>query len=118
MFIEAARKTDLAPGGMISVKLNGTELVLCRDGHSFYAVGRKCGHAGVHLERGTLSGRILTCPLHCAQFDISTGAALSGPVPEAPHSVYPDPSDPALETHGLKTYPVQTTGDSILVELP
>jgi nitrite reductase/ring-hydroxylating ferredoxin subunit len=30
---------------------------------------------------GTLDGSILTCAMHCAQFDVATGEALSGPVP-------------------------------------
>ena len=33
------------------------------------------------LDLGTLDGTILTCAMHCAQFDITTGEALSGPVP-------------------------------------
>ena len=33
------------------------------------------------LERGTLEGSILTCAMHSAQFDVTTGEALSGPVP-------------------------------------
>jgi nitrite reductase/ring-hydroxylating ferredoxin subunit len=33
------------------------------------------------LELGTLDGQYLTCGMHCAQFDIVTGQALSGPVP-------------------------------------
>jgi nitrite reductase/ring-hydroxylating ferredoxin subunit len=33
------------------------------------------------LELGTLHGTILTCPMHFAQFDITTGEALSNPVP-------------------------------------
>ena len=31
--------------------------------------------------KGTLNGSILTCAMHCAQFDVTTGEALSGPVP-------------------------------------
>jgi nitrite reductase/ring-hydroxylating ferredoxin subunit len=33
------------------------------------------------LELGTLDGIYLTCPMHCAQFDVSNGEAISGPVP-------------------------------------
>ena len=33
------------------------------------------------LELGTLDGKIVTCGMHCAQFDVTTGEALSGPVP-------------------------------------
>jgi nitrite reductase/ring-hydroxylating ferredoxin subunit len=33
------------------------------------------------LEWGTLDGKLVTCAMHCAQFDVTTGKALSGPVP-------------------------------------
>jgi len=32
------------------------------------------------LELGTLDGTYLTCPMHCAQFDVTSGEAISGPV--------------------------------------
>jgi nitrite reductase/ring-hydroxylating ferredoxin subunit len=33
------------------------------------------------LDMGTLDGKFVTCAMHCAQFDVTTGEALSGPVP-------------------------------------
>ncbi|MFA6434877.1 MAG: Rieske 2Fe-2S domain-containing protein [Elusimicrobiales bacterium] len=118
MLIEAAKVSEIAPGGMLGVKLNGTDLAICNYAGKFYAVERRCGHAGAYLERGALTGYILTCPLHYVQFDITTGEALSGPVPEAPASKYEDPAAPELATRGLKTYPVTIDGDSIKVDLP
>jgi len=118
MFIQAAKVSDIAPGGMLGVKLNGVDLAICNYEGKFYAVSRKCGHASAYLERGTLTGYILTCPLHYAQFDITTGEALSGPVPEAPESKYADPAAAELRTVGLGTYPVRIDGDLIYVEVP
>ena len=118
MLIKVAEKKDIAPGGMLGVKVNGLNLVICNYAGNFYAVERKCGHAGAYLERGALNGYILTCPLHCARFDITTGEALAGPVPEAPVSKYADPSAPELATKGLGTYPVAMEGDFIKVEVP
>ena len=117
MFQEAAKTSDIAPGGMIAVELGREQIALCNYDGRFYAVERKCGHAGVHLERGALAGYILTCPLHCAQFDITTGRALSGPVPERPASKYPDPASPAIKTHDLKTYPVKVEEGVIKVDI-
>jgi len=118
MLIKVAEKKDIAAGGMLGVKVNGLNLVVCNYGGSFYAVERRCGHAGAALERGALNGYILTCPLHYARFDIITGEVLGGPVPEAPASKYEDPSAPELATRGLGTYPVTMEGDSIKVEVP
>jgi len=118
MFVKAAEISDIADGGMKAVNLNGKTIVLCNYEGRFYAVERKCGHAAAYLERGALTGYILTCPLHCAQFDITTGRALSGPVPEAPESRYADPSSPGLKTRDLTTYPVKVEDGIVKVDLP
>jgi len=117
MFIKAAFEKDIAPGGMRAVPLNGRELVLCNYEGTFYAVERACGHAKARLERGALTGWILTCPLHYAQFDIRSGEALSGPAPKAPASKHSDPAEPSLKIAGLKTWPVRLEGGSVFVDM-
>lgn len=118
MFIKAAAQDEIAPGGVKAFALNGREIVLCNYGGTFYAVERACGHAAARLERGALTGWILTCPLHYAQFDIRSGEALSGPAPKAPDSKHADPADPALKTRGLKTWPVKLEAGFVFVDLP
>lgn len=117
MFIKAAEEKEIAPGGMKACALNGHELVLCNYGGVFYAVERACGHAKARLERGALTGWILTCPLHYAQFDIRSGEALSGPAPKASESKHPDPDEPSLATRALKTWPVKLEAGSVLVDM-
>lgn len=117
MFVKAAEVKDIAPGGMKAAALGGRQLVLCNYQGVFYAVERACGHAKAGLERGALTGWVLTCPLHYAQFDIRSGEALSGPVPKAPESRRPVPADPALETRGLRTWPVKLEAGSVLVDV-
>jgi len=80
-YVSAIAIEDLAPGGMKVVQVEGREIVVGNDGGRFYAVERRCGHMNAPLEMGTLVGTVLTCPMHCAQFDIATGEALAGPVP-------------------------------------
>ncbi len=118
MFIKAAEAAGILPGGMKAVALNGHEVVLCNYAGALYAVERSCGHAGARLERGALTGWVLTCPLHYAQFDIRSGEALSGPAPKAPASKHPDPADPTLKTASLKTWPVKIEDGFIFVDLP
>jgi nitrite reductase/ring-hydroxylating ferredoxin subunit len=80
-FVRAIRIDEIAPGGMKTVEIDGREIVICNSGGAYYAVQRRCGHMNAALELGTLDGQYLTCGMHCAQFDIVTGQALSGPVP-------------------------------------
>ena len=80
-FVQAIQTADVAPGGMKAVEIGGREIVICNCEGSFYAIDRRCGHMNAPLDKGTLDGSILTCALHCAQFDVTTGEVLSGPVP-------------------------------------
>ena len=118
MLVKAIAESEIAPGGLKAVTLEGREIVLCNHEGAFYAVERACGHANARLERGALTGWILTCPLHYAQFDIRTGEALSGPAPKAPAVKHANPSDPAHATRSLKTYPVQLIAGFIHIDLP
>lgn len=128
MLVEVAKIGDIAPGGLRAVEVNGEEIVLCNDGGTLYAINRRCGHMNAPLERGTLEGYILTCPMHHAQFDITSGEALSGPVP--PHlGDEPIPEGIGrflqhagvlmshIKTCDLKNYMVKVEGDSIKIEI-
>jgi nitrite reductase/ring-hydroxylating ferredoxin subunit len=90
-FVQAIRADAIAPGGMKAIELNGREIVVCNTGEAFHAIGRRCGHMNAPLERGTLAGVIVTCPMHCAQFDVTTGQALAGPVPAYAGNEAPPP---------------------------
>ena len=80
-FIRAINADEIAPGGMKTVELDGKEIVICNCGGTFHAMQRRCGHMNAPLEMGTLDGKYVTCPMHCAQFDVENGQAISGPVP-------------------------------------
>ncbi len=128
MFVEAAKTTDIAAGGMKAVELNSKTLLLCNYEGRFYALERRCGHMCAPLEMGTLEGYILTCPMHKAQFDITTGEALSGPVPDdfgsqpLPERIgdffkYIGSLMAKIDTHDLKTYPVKVEGQTVKIEM-
>jgi nitrite reductase/ring-hydroxylating ferredoxin subunit len=90
-FIQAIKADEVAPGGMKAVEAGGKEIVICNSNGRFYAIDRRCGHMNSPLEKGTLDGTILTCAMHCAQFDITTGEALSGPIPRDSGGETPPP---------------------------
>jgi len=90
-FIKAISADEIAPGGMKAMELEGNEIVICNYGGKYYAIQRRCGHMNAPLDMGTLDGIYLTCSMHCAQFDITNGEALSGPVPSDIGSEIPPP---------------------------
>ncbi|HXZ26254.1 MAG TPA: Rieske 2Fe-2S domain-containing protein [Nitrospiria bacterium] len=128
MLIEAASVDDIAPGGMKAVEVKGEEIVLGNHDGTIFAVSRRCGHMNAPLELGSLHGYILTCPMHHAQFDITSGEALSGPVPA---NLGNEPVPPGIgkflqyigmlmshiTTCNLKRYPVTVENGVITVEV-
>ena len=60
----------------------------------FFSTQSRCTHRGGPLDKGKLEGSTVTCPMHGAQFDVSTGAVVRGPA-----------RDP------LKTYRVTVEGE-------
>lgn len=114
-YIRAIAAADIAPGGMKAVKLDGREIVVCNCGGSFFAVGRRCGHLNASLEKGTLDGYILTCPLHYAQFDVTTGEALVGAMPPYPPATGANAQP--TDTHSIAAYKTKVEADWILVAL-
>lgn len=108
-FIPAISTDEIAPGGMKTVELGGHEIVICNYGGTYYAIQRRCGHMNAALELGTLDGKIVTCAMHCAQFDITTGQALSGPVPADMGNDIPPPRLAAFLQHvGMQMKHIRT----------
>ncbi len=75
---------------------------------------------------GTLDGVILTCAMHCAQFDVTTGKALAGPVPTYLGDETAPPRTAAflkntnllmehIRTQSIHTYPTKVESEWILV---
>lgn len=108
-FIRAINAYELAPGGMKAVELDGNEIVVCNCDGKYYAVQRRCGHMNALLDKGTLDGTYLTCPVHYAQFDVTTGEALSGPVSHYMGNETPQPKlGESLQNNGMRMKLVRT----------
>jgi nitrite reductase/ring-hydroxylating ferredoxin subunit len=80
------------------------------------------------LEMGTLEGRIPTCPMHGARFDITTGKLVADPhemgsLPkEVPEIVlrqmeYVGKLQAKIKPYDLETYHVRVNGDTIEVQI-
>lgn len=50
-----------------------------RLGSTLCAVADVCPHAGARLSEGTITGGVITCPLHGSQFDVCSGERMRGP---------------------------------------
>jgi 3-phenylpropionate/trans-cinnamate dioxygenase ferredoxin subunit len=79
-FVAVAKTSDLAPGQMKFVAVDGERRVLANVEGGFFALKDVCGHRNAPLSRGRLEGYAVECPLHFARFDVRTGRLLDGPI--------------------------------------
>jgi nitrite reductase/ring-hydroxylating ferredoxin subunit len=97
-FVPVAKASELLPGQMKWVAVDGERRVLANVGGTYYAINDVCGHRNAPLSRGKLQGYLIECPLHFAQFDVRTGELVTGPV-----------STP------VRIYDVRVEGDTVYV---
>jgi nitrite reductase/ring-hydroxylating ferredoxin subunit len=83
-----AEAKAVAPGTMLSVRASGSSVLLVNVEGTVYAVSDFCTHSKCFLHNGKLKGKVVTCPCHFAQFDVTTGAVLAPPA-KAALAVYP-----------------------------
>ena len=75
MLLEA----DLPEGRARRVEVEGKQVMLCRDGGRFFALGAVCSHAGGPLDQGKIRDGCVQCPWHDSVFDLRDGRIVHGP---------------------------------------
>lgn len=98
----ATRLSGVGPppaGKAIRVEVDGSPVAVFNVNGTLFAIAAKCTHVGGPLETGSVSGTVVTCPLHGSRFDLRTGAVALGPA-----------------TRPVRTYRVWVEGDALLFE--
>ena len=104
--IRAASVDEVPAGTLKSFNIEGTVvLVVNLNGH-YYAIGNRCTHMGGDLSKGQLEGKIVKCPRHGSQFDVTTGKNMRGPKIIVQFSTRDEP-----------VYEVKVEGNSIQVQV-
>jgi nitrite reductase/ring-hydroxylating ferredoxin subunit len=129
VFMEVAKTEEIEKGKMKSIEVNGIAILIANvDGH-FYALDDRCGHMNALLSMGTLQGKIVTCPFHYAQFDVTTGQKTKDPtiaplqgldkLPEDMQKflVYAEKLVDPVKTFNMQTHEVKVEEDKILLKL-
>ncbi len=80
-FTKVATVSEIPSGSMKGFEVNGEKLLVANVNGNFYAMGSVCTHRFGPLAEGDLSGTTITCPLHGAQFDVTTGTNIAPPAP-------------------------------------
>jgi nitrite reductase (NADH) small subunit len=97
-FLRAARKDEIPAGSIREFQVNGATIALANVDGNFYAIDNTCLHRGGPLGQGELEGKVVTCPWHGWQYDVSSGKVVMNPAV------------------GVKTFPVELRGDDIFVD--
>ncbi len=98
--VKVAEVTELGPGEGKTVEVEGVSLALFNVDGTYFAIANTCTHVGGPLGEGALIGKEVTCPLHGAQFDVTSGKVLGGPA-----------------RSDVKSFPVSLEGDNVMVEV-
>ena len=82
--VTIARATDINPGELAAFDVDGVRIAVANADGRYFAIDDTCTHEQCSLAaEGTLEGTVVTCGCHGAQFDVTTGAVLAPPAPEA-----------------------------------
>ena len=100
-FVRVASLSEVPPGKMKCIEVDGQEVVLVNVGGEIHAVGNRCPHQGGPLGRGRLEGDVITCPWHGWRWSACSGRAVWPPV-----------------DWRASVYPVKVEGADILVGAP
>jgi nitrite reductase/ring-hydroxylating ferredoxin subunit len=68
---------ELWSGEKVGLTLDGQAVLLVHIDGQFHAYEDRCLHRQVPLSEGELCGRVLRCPVHEWEYDLSTGACIN-----------------------------------------
>jgi nitrite reductase (NADH) small subunit len=98
-FVRAVKIDEVPAGTVRELQVEGKEIALANVGGKFYAINNTCLHEGGPLGEGSLEGKIVTCPWHLWEYDVTTGKLLENP------------------NVGVACYPTEVRGQEVFVDV-
>ena len=95
-FIDASEVKDIPPGKLKHVEIQEKEILIANSDGKVYALCDRCSHMNAPLSMGTLNGKVVTCPMHGARFDVTTGKKVGEPMSPDPLK-FPEPIPESLQ---------------------
>jgi 3-phenylpropionate/trans-cinnamate dioxygenase ferredoxin component len=71
-----ANASDIPIGQMKGFTVADKRILIANVGGEYYGMDAICSHAQGYLPAGRLDNDVVTCPLHGAQFDVTTGCMI------------------------------------------
>jgi nitrite reductase (NADH) small subunit/3-phenylpropionate/trans-cinnamate dioxygenase ferredoxin subunit len=98
-FLRAVRRDEVPAGAIREIQIDGKTFALANVDGKFYAINNTCLHRGGPLGQGELEGKVVTCPWHGWQYDVTTGKVTMNP------------------SVGVECYAVEVRGDDLFVDV-
>ena len=103
-FVRVGKASEICPGQRRSFWVEGIRVLVFSIEGKLYAVDASCPHRECSLDTSRLTGKVIVCPCHSAEFDVETGEVLVQPVGSPP-------------TVPIPVHQVKAEGDDILIAL-
>ncbi|MBI3859897.1 MAG: Rieske 2Fe-2S domain-containing protein [Thaumarchaeota archaeon] len=75
-FAKAVESSKVPPGTMMTISVDGEDILIANVEGKFYGVGAICKHEQWDLSEGTLSDTTVTCAGHGTVWDLKTGKGI------------------------------------------
>lgn len=98
-FVRTVKLAEVPPGTVRELQVEGKAIAMANVEGKVYAINNTCLHRGGPLGQGLLEGKVLTCPWHGWQFDVTSGRAMQNPAA------------------GVDCYRTEVRGDDIFVDV-
>ena len=96
-FLRTAKADEVPPGMIREFQIDGKTFALANVDGKLFAINNLCLHRGGPLGQGELQNKVVTCPWHGWQYDVTTGKLVNNP------------------SIGVETYAVEVRGDDIFL---
>jgi nitrite reductase (NADH) small subunit len=97
--MRTAKTNEITPGTIREFHVEGKAIAVANVDGKFYAINNICLHRGGPLGQGSMSGKVVTCPWHGWQYDVTTGKVTQNPAV------------------GVDCYPLEVRGEDIYVDI-
>jgi len=129
-FVDVADVNDVPEGKTKHVEVKEKEILLANSDGKVYALCDRCSHNNAPLSMGTLNAKVITCPMHGAKFDVTTGKKIAEPM-AIDLSRFPEPIPSSLQkmfahsveimskvkTYDQPTYETKLDGNRVKVRM-
>jgi nitrite reductase/ring-hydroxylating ferredoxin subunit len=129
-FVDVADINEVLGGKMKYVQVGEKEILLANSEDKVYALCDRCSHMNAPLSMGAMNGKVVTCPMHGARFDVTTGnkvgepmaldpSKLPEPLPESLQKMFAHSAEiqSKIKTYDQSTYETKVEGNRVKVRM-